>query len=237
MGSYPLKHERLDQLEVSGFNIADFICFAPGQLDPVALKDFFDRYRCKHGISIRHFHQDETRFFKCPVRYEVVDWNSALRFCQEHNRAFYTLVNEAIPPDDAMYGGNIWLLDDRDFVIEYFEGPGTPRDTERKKLKFIKRAIGERLPEDAPPELSRLATRFKGFIPDERPIVIEFNIYPYPVGKLEKTSVIWEWRQGLIHESCEVVQYLLAENEDLKKQVRMLEDLILKKEAAERRGR
>lgn len=222
------KDERLRQLWQAGFNIADFVCFAPGELDPVRLERFFRKYEKRHGISLRHFHENESRFFKCPVKYEVTDWKTALRFCQEHNRTFYTLCNEAIPLDDAIYGGNIWLLDDRDYVVEYFDGPGSPRDTETKELKFIKRTIGEQLPADAPEELRQLAARFRRFIPETRPIVIEFNIYPYPVGRLKEKSIIWEWRQGLIHESLDVLEFLLEENQQLRTRIATLESLVLK---------
>ena len=228
MGSYPLKDKRLKQLYDAGFNIADFRCFPPHLLDPVELKKFFDRYKKKHGISLRHFHQDEKRFFKCPVKYEVKDWQTALRFCQEHNQQFYSLINEAIPRNDSVYGGNIWLLDDRCFMVEYFEGPGSPRDTENKQLKHFRREIGQPLPEGTPPELVRLGSLFRNFIPDERPIVIEFNIYPYPVGKGKENIIIWEWRQGLLHETAETVQELLEEIERLKLKNETLQQLIIR---------
>ncbi len=120
---YPLKHVRLKQLREAGFNVADFICFPPGQLDPVKLEKFFRRFQKKNGISLRHFYEDENRFFKCPVQYEVKDWETALRFCQTHNKQFFTLCNEAIPLKDAVFGGNIWLLDNLEYVAEYFKGP------------------------------------------------------------------------------------------------------------------
>src|SRR3989344_1739234 len=107
-GKYPLKHERLKQLENAGFNVAPFVCFPPKRLDPTKLKKFFEKYKRKNGISLRHFHEDETRFFKCPVEYEVKDWEFALRFCQEHNKQFYSLCNEAILLGNSIFGGNIW---------------------------------------------------------------------------------------------------------------------------------
>jgi hypothetical protein len=226
MGEYPLKHIRLKQLYDSGFNIADFVCFAPNQLDPVKLRKFFDKHVGKEGISLRHFYQDETRYFKCPVKYEVKDWDEALRFCTEHNKTFYSLVNEAIRIDKSEYAGNIWLLDERDFVVEYFSGPGTPRDTETKELKFIKRHFGEPFPEGAPPALLKLGPLFRGFLPETRPIVIEFNIYPYGVGKRNEEAIIWEWRQGLIHESVEVVEYLSNLVDRLKAERDILERML-----------
>lgn len=227
---YPLKHIRLRQLYDAGFNIADFICFPPKELDPVKLRNFFNRFRNKNGTSLRHFHQNETRFFKCPVKYEVKDWETALRFCQEHNQQFYTLVNEAFRVQDPIFGGNIWLLDNREFMVEYFNGPGTPRDTENKELMHFHREIGQPFPENTPPELARLGSLFHNFIPDQRPIVIEFNIYPYPVGKRRETSIVWEWRQGLLHETSEIVQALLAEIDRLQIENGVLERLVLAKQ-------
>ncbi len=228
MGPYPLKNKRLQQLYDAGFNIADFICFPPHQLDPVRMEKFFERYKKKGGISLRHFHQDENRFFKCPVKYEVTDWKTALNFCQEHNQQFYSLINQAIPLSDAIYGDNIWLLDNTGFMVEYFEGPGSPRDTESKQLKHFRREIGQPLPEGTPQELVHLGSLFRNFIPEERPIVIEFNIYPYPMGKREETSIIWEWRQGLLHETAETVQALLEEIDRLKLQNETLQNLIMR---------
>jgi len=222
------KDERLRQLAAAGFNIADFICFPPGKLDPVRLERFFRKYQKRNGISLRHFHHDENRFWKCPVKYEVKNWKTALRFCQEHNKTFFTLCNEAIPLSDAVYGGIIWLLDERDYQVEYFEGPGSPRDTETKELKAFKRTFGEPVPSDAPPELMSLAARFRKFIPETRPIVIEFNIYPYPVGQLKENAIVWEWRKGLIHEDLEVIGLLPQENQQLRARVATLEDLFVK---------
>lgn len=216
--NYPLKHIRLQQLDEAGFNVADFICFPPKELDPVKLREFFDRYSEPNGISLRHFHEDETRFFKCPVKYEVKDWDTVLRFCQEHNQQFYTLVNQAYPLSDSMYAGAIWLLNSLEYVVEYFEGPGSPRDIEGKSLKFFKHQVGMPLPADTPAALTRLAARFRDFIPDERPIVIEFNIYPYPVGRRQEHAIVWEWRQGILHETAEIVMALVEENYALKQE-------------------
>ena len=213
--SYPLKNVRLEQLDLAGFNIADYICFPPRQLSPQKLKRFFDKYKKKNGISLRHFHADENRFFKCPVKYEVTDWKEALRFCQEHNEGFYTLCNEAIPLKDAIFGGNVLLLNELEFLVEYFRGPGSPRDTENKKLEHFTRSIGQKLPDGTPNELVQLGSHFRKFVPEERPIVIEFNIYPYPIGKKKSNIIIWEWRQGMLHETSEIVQALLTEIDKL----------------------
>lgn len=223
---YPPKHKRLQQLEAAGLNIADFVYFPPKQLDPVVLQRFFKRYEGKHGISIRHYHEDESRFFKCPNKYEQKDWDFVLRFCQEHNQQFYTLCNEAIPVNDSLYAGSIWLLGWPEYVVEYFRGPGTPRDMEKRVLSFFQHRIGEQHTRDAPPELIDLVLCTIRFLEESRPILLEFNIYPYPVGKLHQRSILWEWRRGVLHDTAEIVEQILGENESLKAQLRLLKTVI-----------
>ncbi len=162
---YPLKHVRLQQLEDAGLNVADFICWAPGCLNIEELKTFLE----KHGrISCRHFHEDEKAHFKCPVLYDQTDLKTIIDFCSEHNKQFYTLCNEAIKLDDSICAGNILVLNEETFFVEYFNGSGTPRDIETKgpsELKVYNKsgyapAEGEK-PPDAVLDLVRTARRFK----------------------------------------------------------------------------
>jgi len=226
-GDYPLKHARLKQLYDAGFNIADFVCFAPGKLDPVRLKKFFDKYKDKHGVSLRHFHQDEKRYWKCPVLFEVKDWKTALRFCQEHNKLFYSLINEGMPRTEALYAGNFLLIDDSIFVIEWGKG-GSPRDLEDKTPNTITGRMREPLPANTPLEFRPLPYLFSNFLPENRPIIIEFNIYPYAVGLRKNNLVVWEWRRGFNHETWEIAEELIQENRELKKKVEVLEELFIK---------
>lgn len=219
---YPLKHIRLGQLEDDGFNVADWICFPPRELDLQRLREFFDR----HGrISCRHFADDERRQFKCPVRYDLSDFEEIAAFCSEHNQQYWTLCNEAIKLDDSIFAGNILLLDDRDFLVEYFEGPGTPRDTEHKRppeLRVFRREFGVPLPPGTPQELVAVASCFRNFLSERRPIILEFSIYPYPIGKRQRRDIFWEWRLGWIHDYMELVQMLLGRVADLEATVRTL---------------
>lgn len=140
---YPLKHVRLQQLYEAGFNIADFVCFPPGQLNEEELRRFFD----KHGrVSLRHFHADEKRNFRCPFFPEQTDWQTVLRLAKENNVTYYTLCNENLILEDSQYAGNIVIYDERSYMIEYFKGCGTPRDIDKKNVSEIERftrRIGE----------------------------------------------------------------------------------------------
>ena len=42
----------------------------------------------------------------------------------------------------------------------------------------------------------------------------------------QETSIIWEWRQGLLHETSEIVESLLAEIEKLQAENQTLRSLI-----------
>lgn len=191
---YPLKHVRLEQIYEAGFNIADFICFPPREFDENLLRKFF----AKHGkVSCRHFHSDETRNFSCPFLRDVNDVEKAVNFCKEHNKTYFSLINENLVTTDSTYAGNIWLKDDRNYLVEYFEGPGVPRDLDKMpsdKIKRFTREIGEPMDPSAPEALKRLAFNFQKLVPHIRPVILEFSIYPYPIGRSQTYEVCWEWR-------------------------------------------
>lgn len=193
---YPPKHVRLEQIYEAGFNIADFICFPPGKMNEQKLRKFF----AKHGkISCRHFHDDENRNFKCPFLRDVTDVEAAVAFCKENNKLYYSLCNENLVTADSLYAGNVMLYDDRNYLIEYFEGKGTPRDMESMspgKIKSFRRKIGEPMDPASPEALRKLAYNFRGLVSHIRPLILEFSIYPYPVGRRKTYDVCWEWRMG-----------------------------------------
>ncbi|MBI2064153.1 MAG: hypothetical protein HYT66_00340 [Candidatus Yanofskybacteria bacterium] len=193
---YPLKHIRLQQLYEAGFNIADFVSFPPGKLDLKIVKKLFEKHR---KISLRHFHSDENKKFACPFFSDQNNWDTIQRLALEHNREYYALYNETIEPKDAEFTGNIVLKDDRNYFVEYFKGPGTPRDIEHKTdtdgLRRFHREIGVPMDPSAPEALKRLASYFRNFLSTTRPILIEFQIYPYPIGLRQTQDIAWEWRK------------------------------------------
>lgn len=224
---YPLKHTRLQQLSEAGFNIADFICFPPNTLrgQETKLKAFLQ----KHGtISCRHFHQQEKIHFKCPVKYEQTDFQTILDFCLANNYGnnqektpFYTLCNEAINLKDSICVGNILVLNERAYFVEYFYGPGTPRDIESKgpdELKTYGKTIGEREEGDKPPDdIIRMALNARKFRAlDNKAYIIEFSLYPYPIGRDQTNIICWEWRWGWLHYQLQANQFLLEELRKIK---------------------
>lgn len=193
---YPLKHIRLQQLREAGFNTADFIHFAPGTLNMKELQKFFEKHN--NRISLRHFYTDEHLKHKTPFFPDQTDWKVITKIATEHNKDHHCLYNEVIAPKDATFTGNIILLDDRNYKIEYFIGPGTPKDIELgtvKNLKIFKRQIGEPMDPSTPEDLKRVASYFRNFISHFRPVVIEFQIYPYPIGLRQTNDIAWEWRR------------------------------------------
>lgn len=238
---YPLKHRRLEQLREAGFNVVDFICFEPRTLEgqEQKLADFLAR----HGrISCRHFHQEEKKYFKCPVLYDQTDLEKILEFCHRNNygenddgTAYYTLCNQALDLSDSICAGNILTLDDRNYYIEYFYGPGTPRDIEHKgadELKLYTRSFGAPARgEEPPPELKRAAYLASKFRPVQGPYIIEFSLYPTPSGS--RKLIVWEWRMGWLHYQLQANKFLLdqlkqvtAENAALEEEVENLRRLL-----------
>lgn len=230
---YPLKHLRLQQLSDAGFNVADFICFPPNTL--LGREEELRVFLKKHGrISCRHFHADEKTHFKCPVLYDQTDFETILAFCSEHNKQYYTLCNEAINLKDSICAGNILVLNEETYFVEYFYGPGTPRDIESKgpdELKTYNRTMGQLSQGEPPPEEIRRmafnARKFKAL--DNRAYILEFSLYPYPIGRNQTHIICWEWRWGWLHYQLQANQYLLeqlryatAKNDELVNLVREL---------------
>ncbi len=221
---YPLKHIRLGQLSQAGFNVADFICFTPNTLRgrEEELRDFLTKHR---RISCRHFHQDEKTHFKCPVKYDQTAFDTILTFCLANNEGdnevktpFYTLCNEAIDLKDSTCAGNVLVHDENNYFIEYFYGPGTPRDVEKNvdRLKSYSKSFGSPAQGDRPPdEVLRFALQARKFRAlDNKAYIIEFSLYPYPIGRDQSKVICWEWRWGWLHYQLQANQYLL---EQLKK--------------------
>jgi len=234
-GTYPLKHVRLEQLHNAGFNVADFICFSPGTLKYHVYKEEYQRLRAflaKHGrISCRHFHENESRHFKCPVLYDESDFEKILAFCLEHNQNYFTLCNEAIDPTKSLCAGNILVFNGTTYFVEYFYGPGTPRDVESKGpagLKTYGKVIGEPAEGDKPPaEVMRMVAEARKFRPlDNKAYILEFSLYSYPIGRQKTNIICWEWRWGWLHYQLQANKFLLQEVQHLQAEIKKLRDHI-----------
>lgn len=233
---YPLKHIRLQQLYDFGLNVANFICFPPHTLR--GREEELKVFLAKHGtISCRHFHQDERNHFKCPVKYEQTDFDTILAFCLANNEgdnetktAFYTLCNEAINLKDSICAGNILVLNDKAYCIEYFYGPGTPRDIEENpdKLKTYGKIEGQPAEGEKPPDgVMRMvlgARKFKALA--NKAYILEFSLYPYPVGLNQTNIICWEWRWGWLHYQMQANRILLDQLQKANKRIAELEQLV-----------
>ena len=183
---YPLKVRRLEQLDELGINIADFICFAPGKLDIPELRQFCAMNR---SVSCRTFAEDEDLEFKTPVKYELTDPNDVEQFAREQNKKYFVLINQALPLKDSIIAGNIYFDSPTDFICEYFRGPGTPRDIDKYPLERVDAAHFGSTRELE--QLPRMVSRFP-----YRPVIFEFSLYPYAVGKRMQRLIFWEWRKA-----------------------------------------
>jgi len=198
---YPRKHERLQDMLGNGLNVADFICFEPNQLEEKKIEKFFEKHR---KVSIRHFHEDEVRFPKCPVLYDADNLKKVIEFAKENNKRFYTLINQSISVRDSLFCGTIFWIDDglrdRKFIMEYFNGIGTPRDIEKKNQSQLIHQYGPIFltiqTQDPKYEQLKVIVNETWRATALRPIIFEFSYYPYPVGKLQKRQIYWEWRLG-----------------------------------------
>jgi len=106
------------------------------------------------------------------------------------------IVAEGINPEDALMAGKYMRGDVE--VVEYVIGPSTVRDVD-KGVPSSWNVYGETMPHD----LSRLQVPInlpyslfhtveqadRGF---RTPYILEFSVYPYGVGKLDKPLIFWE---------------------------------------------
>ena len=96
---------------------------------------------------------------------------------------------------ESVCAGNILTLDDKNYFVEYFHGPGTPRDIESKgadELKVYNRSFGSPSQGSPPPEIVRkMAYQASKFKPVSGPYILEFSLYPYPIGRNQTEIVIW----------------------------------------------
>ncbi len=185
----------------------------PGELNAEELRTFLEKHKT---ISCRHFHADESKHFKCPVAYDQTDFDFILKFCSEHNKKYYTLCNEAINIKKSICAGNILVLDPRNYFVEFFYGPGTPRDIEAKgpdELKQFSRTFGEGTKGDKPPDavlkMVGDAVRFRPL--ENKAYILEFSVYEYPIGRNQTNIICWEWRWGWLHYQLQANQYLLEQ--------------------------
>lgn len=195
---YPLKDRRLRQLDVMGLNIVDFIHFAPGEFNASQTREFFNIYG---RVSARTFSSFEHEVFSGPIRYEMDTFKDVEDFCTANNRDYHILVNEAIPVKDALITGKIMWLDDLRYHIDYFLGRGTTRDVENRGGDLV--AVDgvacrhEPLSRDAQTNiaLSALVEKTKQ-VPEflgTDSVLLEFQIYPYRIGRRKEKLIFWEW--------------------------------------------
>jgi hypothetical protein len=196
---YPPKDTRIKQLLDAGFNIVDFVHFGIEKYDSNVARAFFNKYGL---VSIRTFADDESKDYATPVQYEIEidNFDQAERFCIEQNKTYHILMNQALKRADSVLWGNILWYDLSKFTVEYSYGPGTPRDIETKSMEDLRILHGNLseyiLPESKDRQLMEVVRKTSLFLTTVRPIVIEFQLYPYPVGLLQEKWVFWEWRRG-----------------------------------------
>ena len=181
-----------------GLNIVDFIHFAPGEFNASRAREFFKAYG---RVSARTFSSFEHEVFCGPIKYEMERFEDVEKFCTQNNRDYHILVNEAIPVKDALITGKIMWLDDLRYHIDYFLGRGTARDVENRGGDLVAvegvASRHEPLSSDAPTNTALLAlvekTRQVPEFLGTDSILLEFQIYPYRIGRRKEKLIFWEW--------------------------------------------
>lgn len=196
---YPTKDKRLEQLDAMGLNIADFVHFAPGQFNVSKARELFDKYKC---VSVRTFSDREHEVCLGPVKYEIGRFEEVERFCRENTREYHLLVNQAISVKDAIITGKIMWLDDVRYYIDYFHGAGTPRNVDNMGGDL--RVVGGLVHRHDIPLSPDRATNMALYelvektknVPQSlkpNPVLLEFQFYPYQIGRRKERLIFWEW--------------------------------------------
>lgn len=191
--TYPAKHLRLNELRESGLNIADFIYFPIAGFDEETAKKLFEKYS---SVSVRTFAPSELLVHATPVKYEMTDFKVVEEFCKEQNREYNLLMNQAINLKDALITGKIAWINSENFHVDYFYGPGTPRymDEDRQvALHTVTGNLKQQTRPDVDERILEVVEKTKTAIAHFRPIIFEFQIYPYEIGVLKQKTIFWEW--------------------------------------------
>ena len=101
------------------------------------------------------------------------------------------IVAEGINPEDSLVSGR-YLRDFKGDIVDYVLGPSTGRDVEAGVPKQWNPSYSANPPL---PEITKVADYAKSpsFLRVFRvPFVLEFSIYPYPIGKLRDKLIFWE---------------------------------------------
>ena len=107
------------------------------------------------------------------------------------------LVSKAIDPKNSVLSGKYLRSLEEDF-LDYVLGSSTGRDID-KGIPKTWNVSSEVMPMDLPPEEIRELLQaiqgvvFKNF---QTPFVVEFSVYPYPIGKLNRNLIFWEVIEG-----------------------------------------
>ena len=102
------------------------------------------------------------------------------------------LISKGINPQDSILSGK-YLKDVGGDFLDYVLGPSTGRDIDRDIPKTWNVSL-EVKPTDLPPrEVVELLATVLGLRQNfQTPFVVEFSVYPYPIGKLNRTLIFWE---------------------------------------------
>lgn len=171
----------------SGVELSNFLKCNMGGWERISIrtdtKKEYENYR-KWGLPFYPYQTKEE--FKKILRQELLELV---------DKSIDILVAEGINPQDVLISGKYFKSTNRD-IIEYILGPSTVRDVDRSIPKHWDLSL------ESPPRDFNLVSADLGellckvnriiFLRFKIPFVVEFSIYPYPVGKLKKTLIFWE---------------------------------------------
>lgn len=107
-------------------------------------------------------------------------------------RSGYSIyIFEAINPRECVRKGTVMQHPEgTSFVFEWKDGPGTVRDLEKLVPETREYPGGIGVPEDLRQPLSAIRTLGTSGLG----MILEWSIYPYPVGRLQWRDIYWELR-------------------------------------------
>jgi hypothetical protein len=108
------------------------------------------------------------------------------------DRELDIIMAEGIDPKDSLISGRYLKDLEGEDVVDYITGSSTGRDIEKRTPKEWKPTSSEVPPEQM--QFSRIVNYVKYSFSHafEAPFVVEFSIYPYPIGRLKDKLIFWE---------------------------------------------
>lgn len=188
------KSESLFLLDSLGLNTIDYFITKD--------KQEASHYLAKHINKKRSMRTERGEEFLCPFYYNQPAEELVSKALKHIDEGYTLLFSPSLDWKDCIAFGATALTEDLDDHVDVVFGPGLTRelDTHKDKksisidLGSISPFLSKGLTFDQTRILHTNYQKVKLHCSNHRPCILEWSLYPYGVGKLEKHFIWWELR-------------------------------------------